>query len=136
MRRVLQLLALASVCTAFSLNYPSGSRKPARWQAVVPGQVPSVALLFDCDGVIVETEELHRLAYNGAFEAFGLEVDGQPVLWDTTYYDKLQNTVGGGKPKMRWHFKETMGGRWPVCTKGLWAHDKAPADEVTLALFE
>eukprot|EP00961_Rhodomonas_salina_P281236 3799839-Rhodomonas_salina.1 len=32
------------------------------------------ALLFDCDGVIVETEELHRLAYNGAFEAFDLKV--------------------------------------------------------------
>jgi hypothetical protein len=26
---------------------------------------PKFALLFDCDGVIVETEELHRLAYNG-----------------------------------------------------------------------
>ena len=31
------------------------------------------ALLFDCDGVLVETEELHRLAYNEAFAAFGLE---------------------------------------------------------------
>ena len=26
------------------------------------------ALLFDCDGVLVETEELHRLAYNKSFE--------------------------------------------------------------------
>lgn len=75
------------------------------------------ALLFDCDGVIVETEELHRLAYNGAFEAFGLEVDGVPVEWTTAYYDVLQNTVGGGKPKMKWHFIETMKGQWPVCTK-------------------
>jgi hypothetical protein len=29
----------------------------------------SAALIFDCDGVIVETEELHRLAYNGSFQA-------------------------------------------------------------------
>ena len=27
------------------------------------------ALIFDCDGVIIETEELHRLAYNAAFKA-------------------------------------------------------------------
>ena len=44
---------------------PSSSPAPYKW-----------ALLFDCDGVIVETEELHRLAYCGAFEAFGLEVEG------------------------------------------------------------
>jgi len=76
------------------------------------------ALLFDCDGVIVETEELHRLAYNGAFDSFGLEVDGEAVVWEVSYYDKLQNTVGGGKPKMKWHFTNTMAGKWPVCTKG------------------
>ena len=29
---------------------------------------PSFALLFDCDGVLVETEELHRLAYNASFQ--------------------------------------------------------------------
>ena len=51
------------------------------------------ALLFDCDGVIVETEELHRLAYNAAFEKFALRLpDGSPVVWDVHYYDILQNT--------------------------------------------
>ena len=39
------------------------------------------ALLFDCDGVILETEELHRLAYNAAFAEFQLAVDGIPVEW-------------------------------------------------------
>mmetsp|Transcript_20029 Transcript_20029/g.60876 ORF Transcript_20029/g.60876 Transcript_20029/m.60876 type:complete len:305 (-) Transcript_20029:182-1096(-) len=77
----------------------------------------TAALLFDCDGVIVETEELHRRAYNAAFEEFGLVVNDEPVVWDIQYYDKLQNTVGGGKPKMRWHFMETCGGRWPTCTR-------------------
>ena len=67
------------------------------------------ALLFDCDGVLVETEELHRLAYNEAFAAFGLETAGAPVEWSVAYYDKLQNTVGGGKPKMKYHFTETRG---------------------------
>jgi len=39
------------------------------------------ALLFDCDGVILETEELHRLAYNKAFKEFSLSIDGKPVEW-------------------------------------------------------
>ena len=50
------------------------------------------ALLFDCDGVIIETEELHRLAYNAAFKEFSLQVAGEPVEWGTAYYDILQNT--------------------------------------------
>lgn len=70
-------------------------------------------MLFDCDGVIVETEELHRLAYNGAFEAFELKIDGTPVEWVVEYYDVLQNTVGGGKPKMKWHFGQNA---WPTST--------------------
>jgi hypothetical protein len=39
------------------------------------------ALLFDCDGVILETEELHRLAYNEAFRKFQLTIHGEPVEW-------------------------------------------------------
>jgi hypothetical protein len=39
------------------------------------------ALLFDCDGVILETEELHRLAYNEAFKKFELSIDNKPVEW-------------------------------------------------------
>tara|TARA_B110000046_G_scaffold126735_1_gene133151 strand:- start:88 stop:444 length:357 start_codon:yes stop_codon:yes gene_type:complete len=39
-----------------------------------------------------------------AFEEFGLEVDSKPVVWSADYYSHLANTVGGGKPKMRYHF--------------------------------
>eukprot|EP00980_Cylindrotheca_fusiformis_P010402 scaffold2311_cov107-Cylindrotheca_fusiformis.AAC.3 len=67
------------------------------------------ALLFDCDGVILETEELHRLAYNEAFRAADLKVDGEPVEWSVEYYDVLQNSIGGGKPKMFFHFRNTTG---------------------------
>jgi beta-phosphoglucomutase-like phosphatase (HAD superfamily) len=35
---------------------------------------PRFALLFDCDGVIVETEELHRRAYNASFADFALTI--------------------------------------------------------------
>ena len=44
------------------------------------------ALLFDCDGVILETEEFHRLAYNAAFEHAGLTINGEPVVWSVEYY--------------------------------------------------
>ena len=65
------------------------------------------ALLFDCDGVIIETEELHRLAYNAAFKEFNLQIENESVEWTVEYYDILQNTVGGGKNKMFYHFRET-----------------------------
>jgi len=58
-----------------------------------PGEF-EYALIFDCDGVIIETEELHRLAYNAAFESNDLRIEGKPVIWTTEYYDVLQNTVG------------------------------------------
>jgi HAD superfamily hydrolase (TIGR01509 family) len=75
------------------------------------------ALIFDCDGVIIETEELHRLAYNAAFKAANLSIDGEPVDWSVEYYDVLQNTVGGGKGKMFYHFRNTafpMSGNKPA----------------------
>jgi hypothetical protein len=42
------------------------------------------ALLFDCDGVILETEELHRIAYNEAFQKFDLAIHGEPVVWSVS----------------------------------------------------
>mmetsp|Transcript_41145 Transcript_41145/g.129290 ORF Transcript_41145/g.129290 Transcript_41145/m.129290 type:complete len:333 (+) Transcript_41145:41-1039(+) len=98
---------------------------------------PSAALLFDCDGVLVETEELHRVAYNMAFEEFGLQIAGAPVVWSKDYYSFLANTVGGGKPKMRYHFTglgAPEGARTHQDTAKVWPAPTArggavPADE-------
>ncbi|KAL5222384.1 hypothetical protein ABZP36_027097 [Zizania latifolia] len=71
------------------------------------------ALIFDCDGVILESEHLHRQAYNDAFEHFGVSCEpaaAAPLYWDEAFYDDLQNRIGGGKPKMRWYFGENG---WP-----------------------
>jgi len=68
------------------------------------------ALLWDCDGVILESEGLHRRAYNAVFQHYAVTVNGEVVHWSEEYYDMLSNTVGGGKPKMRWHFGKTG---WP-----------------------
>ncbi|KAK1423756.1 hypothetical protein QVD17_19064 [Tagetes erecta] len=73
------------------------------------------ALIFDCDGVILESEDLHRQAYNLAFAHFNVRCSpfSEVLDWGTEFYDVLQNQVGGGKPKMRWYFKENG---WPSST--------------------
>jgi hypothetical protein len=58
-------------------------------------------------GVILESEDAHREAYNAAFQQFDIRcpgADGDIVTWSPEYYDDLQNRVGGGKPKMRHYF--------------------------------
>jgi HAD superfamily hydrolase (TIGR01509 family) len=64
------------------------------------------ALIFDCDGVLVDTErDGHRAAFNAAFRAEGLATD-----WPEDRYGDLL-TTGGGKERMRRHYDETG---WPV----------------------
>lgn len=57
-------------------------------------------------GVILESEDLHRRAYNAAFMHFDVRSprDGRVVQWSEEFYNQLQNKIGGGKPKMRWFF--------------------------------
>jgi pyruvate dehydrogenase E2 component (dihydrolipoamide acetyltransferase) len=63
------------------------------------------ALIFDCDGVIADTErDGHRPAFNRAFAEKGLGVE-----WDVPLYGRLLR-VGGGKERMRHFFEETG---WP-----------------------
>lgn len=54
------------------------------------------ALVFDCDGVLADTERYgHLPAFNKTFEEFGL-----PVQWsDAEYAQKVK--VGGGKERMK-----------------------------------
>src|SRR3954451_16657996 len=53
------------------------------------------ALIFDCDGVLADTERFgHLPAFNATFADFGL-----PVRWDETEYAK-RLTIGGGKERM------------------------------------
>ena len=53
------------------------------------------ALIFDCDGVLADTErDGHLPAFNLAFAEFGL-----PITWDdATYAEKLR--IGGGKERI------------------------------------
>ena len=48
------------------------------------------ALIFDVDGTLVDTEELHRQAYNQTFLDFGFGWD-----WDADRYAELLSVSGG-----------------------------------------
>ncbi|MGU3536644.1 HAD-IA family hydrolase [Methylobacterium sp. A54F] len=48
------------------------------------------ALIFDVDGTLAETEDLHRQAFNRAFAALGL-----PWSWDPALYAELLRVMGG-----------------------------------------
>ncbi len=64
------------------------------------------AVIFDCDGVLVDTErDGHRVAFNACFRELGW-----PVEWSVERYGQLLTTAGG-KERMRRHFDETG---WPV----------------------
>jgi HAD superfamily hydrolase (TIGR01509 family) len=66
------------------------------------------ALIFDCDGVLVDTErDGHRVAFNQAFEQAGFDIE-----WDVALYGELLR-VAGGKERMR-HYFDSQG--WPGTT--------------------
>lgn len=64
------------------------------------------ALIFDCDGVLVDTErDGHRVAFNQAFQEFGLGLH-----WDIALYGRLLKQVAGGKERLHQYFDEVG---WP-----------------------
>jgi HAD superfamily hydrolase (TIGR01509 family) len=64
------------------------------------------ALIFDCDGVLVDTErDGHRVAFNRAFAAAGIDAE-----WDVDRYGELLK-IAGGKERMT-HFFNEHG--WPA----------------------
>lgn len=63
------------------------------------------ALVFDCDGVLADTErDGHRVAFNRAFQRLGLNVQ-----WSVEEYGRLLS-VAGGKERLAQYF-ERQG--WP-----------------------
>lgn len=78
------------------------------------------ALIFDCDGVLADTERYgHLPAFNQTFREFGL-----PVQWSEADYAE-QVLVGGGKERMRTLLTHTF-----VAEAGLPTGDAELADRV------
>lgn len=64
------------------------------------------ALIFDCDGVLVDTErDGHRVAFNATFAKLGLNVE-----WSVAEYGELLK-IAGGKERMRAYFDRRG---WPA----------------------
>ncbi|KAG6383023.1 hypothetical protein SASPL_157238 [Salvia splendens] len=79
--------------------------------SAAPSVLPK-ALLFDCDGVLVDTEkDGHRVSFNDTFAEKELG-----VTWDVDLYGELLK-IGGGKERMTAYFNKVG---WP---------DKAPTTE-------
>ena len=63
------------------------------------------ALIFDCDGVLVDTErDGHRVAFNRAFSELGLD-----IAWSIELYGELLK-VAGGKERIKHYFESSS---WP-----------------------
>ena len=66
------------------------------------------ALIFDCDGVLVDTErDGHRVAFNRAFAAAGIDAQ-----WSVELYGELLK-IAGGKERMTHYFNREG---WPKGT--------------------
>ncbi|KAK6250197.1 hypothetical protein QUC31_007690 [Theobroma cacao] len=92
------------VCTSFKIKCSAASSSSS---STLPA-----ALLFDCDGVLVDTEkDGHRISFNDTFKEKELG-----VTWDVDLYGELLK-IGGGKERMTAYFNKTG---WP---------DKAPKSE-------
>ena len=74
------------------------------------------AILFDCDGVLCETErDGHRVTFNMTFKENGLDHD-----WDVDLYGELLK-IGGGKERMTHYFNTVKETREPF--KSQWPED-------------
>jgi HAD superfamily hydrolase (TIGR01509 family) len=64
--------------------------------------MPLQGLIFDVDGTLAETEEVHRQAFNEAFASFGL-----PWRWEQPLYKELLQVTGGKERILyyltKWH---------------------------------
>lgn len=67
---------------------------------------PLAALIFDVDGTLAETEELHRAAFNTTFAAAGLGWH-----WDQPTYGRLLRVTGGKERLLAW--RDEGGGDTP-----------------------
>ena len=62
-----------------------------------------LSAVFDVDGTIAETEELHRMSFNESFKEFNLN-----WFWDKPIYKRLIN-IGGGKERIEHYIRRA----WP-----------------------
>lgn len=74
--------------------------------------MPTRALIFDVDGTLAETEEIHRFAFNETFAAMGLAARIPDLQfgwkWDVPTYTALLHTTGG-KERIAAYMRDYLG---------------------------
>jgi HAD superfamily hydrolase (TIGR01509 family) len=58
------------------------------------------AIIFDMDGTLADTEDIHRQAFNDAFAEFDL-----PFVWDPPEYKRLL-AISGGRERLRLYLQD------------------------------
>jgi HAD superfamily hydrolase (TIGR01509 family) len=89
----------ASIMQAEAVVAPSGAAELIRRAA---------ALIFDVDGTLAETEELHRQAFNAAFARRGLDWH-----WDRAVYKDLLRVTGGKERIRSYHARQRVASPMP-----------------------
>lgn len=144
-RSVLLLLLAGCVCgRAWALRLPTSSFSPTVASSsaattrggagvrMMPNSPSGMAILFDCDGVLADTErDGHRVSFNKVFNERGLGFE-----WDVDEYGRLCE-VGGGKERMTHYMNANS--CWPAeCrepeTEDLVKPKGLPVDPARLAL--
>uniref|UniRef100_A0A6V2Q9B2 Uncharacterized protein n=1 Tax=Ditylum brightwellii TaxID=49249 RepID=A0A6V2Q9B2_9STRA len=99
-----QLLAM-TVSTASAFTHPTSFVRSKAATTSSSLNAALEAILFDCDGVLADTErDGHRIAFNRAFANNGIDEN-----WSEERYGVLLE-VGGGKERMTAHWNEVG---WP-----------------------
>mmetsp|Transcript_1360 Transcript_1360/g.4071 ORF Transcript_1360/g.4071 Transcript_1360/m.4071 type:complete len:277 (+) Transcript_1360:145-975(+) len=105
MQRTSKLVLALAASAAALVPSKLQSLKRAHTARAAPTMAIS-ALLFDCDGVLADTEpDGHRVAFNAAFKEKGF-----PDVWTVDHYGELLET-GGGKERMTAHWNAEG---WPA----------------------
>lgn len=60
------------------------------------------ALIFDVDGTLADTEEVHRLAFNRAFAEYTI-----PWEWSPALYERLL-AISGGRERIEFYMRELL----------------------------
>ncbi|KAJ0049111.1 hypothetical protein Pint_15610 [Pistacia integerrima] len=95
----------SKICVNEATRTKPMSLRSTRVTCSVSSTVLPSALLFDCDGVLVDTEkDGHRISFNDTFNEKELG-----VTWDVDLYGELLK-IGGGKERMTAYFNKTG---WP-----------------------
>ncbi len=103
MMKVVLLLLGATGASAFSsvgrISNAGSSSSSSRSKLQAAATKSLEAILFDCDGVLADTErDGHRISFNIAFGENNIDES-----WDEQRYGKLLE-VGGGKERMTAHW--------------------------------